>query len=272
MSRLEAAAGDVAVPGGALPTASGPTLFARYAYPPNERGSCGPPQHRTLFEYSVADQEDPGLLQLAQQFAGAWPYLEFIAGVSGIADPLDHRVVEAYWLGNSLLDRIDMTTFGNALMDRFRRQMGTSWTHLAEAIPAGVVPTHSFHVFHVYPWVGLLGNGRGEPLEVLQKCRIRWGQVVRVDVDRVAVRSRPLVYDGGRVSLGEPAVEVVTSGLGGVGPAAGLQPGEWVGIHWGWVCDRLTRRQLETLQQLTHRHLRIANDRLAHSGPALTVG
>ncbi len=35
-------------------------------------------------------------------------------------------------------------------------------------------------------------------------------------------------------------LEVVTSGLGGVGPAAGLQPGEWVGLHWGWVCDRLT--------------------------------
>jgi hypothetical protein len=245
VSRLEVAAGDVALPGGALPTASGPTLFARYAYPPNERGSCGPPQHRTLFEYSVADQEDPGLLQLAQQFAGAWPYLEFIAGVSGIGDPLDHRVVEAYWLGNPLLDRIDMTTFGNALMD---------------------------HVFHVYPWVGLLGNGRGEPLEVLQKCRIRWGQVVRADVDQVAVRSRPLVYDSGRMSLGEPGVEMVTSGLGGVGPAAGLQQGEWVGMHWGWVCDRLSPRQLETLQQLTHRHLRIANDRLAHSGPALTIG
>ena len=97
---------------------------------------------------------DPGLELLARQFAGAWPYLEFIAGVSGIADPLDTRVVEAYWLGNGLLDRIDMTTFGNALMDRFRGQAGRSWSHLAEAIPAGVVPHHSFHVFHVYPWVG----------------------------------------------------------------------------------------------------------------------
>jgi hypothetical protein len=272
VSDLEVVTGNIAASAPAHPHASGPTLFARYAYPPNERGSCGPPEHRTLFEYSVAGAHDPGLLQLAQQFAGAWPYLEFIAGASGIADPLDHRVVEAYWLGNPLLDRIDLTTFGNALMERFRRQMGRSWTHLAEAIPAGVVPTHSFHVFHVYPWVGLLGNGRGEPLEVLQKCRIRWGQVVRVDVDQVVVRSRPLRYADGRVSLGEPGLETVTSGLGGVGPAAGLQPGEWVGMHWGWVCDRLTPAQLESVHRLTLRHLRIANDRLAHSGPALTVG
>ena len=108
-----------------------------------------------------------------------------------------------YWLGNLLLDRIDMTSFGNALMERFRRQIGSSWTHLAEAIPAGVVLTRSFHVFHVSPWVGLLGNGRGEPLKVLQRCPIRWGQVVRIEVDQVVVRSRPLVYVDGRVVLGE---------------------------------------------------------------------
>jgi len=30
--------------------------------------------------------------------------------------------------------------------------------------------------------------------------------------------------------------------------------------------------QLESLQRLTRRHLGIANDRLAQSGPALTVG
>jgi Family of unknown function (DUF6390) len=254
------------------PATAGPTLFARYAYPPNERGSCGPPQPRTLFEYGAAAVVDPGLEALARQFAGAWPYLEFIAGVSGIRDPLDARVVEAYWLGNDLLDRIDMATFGNALMTRFRRQAGRSWNHLAEAIPAGVVPHHSFHVFHVYPWVGLLGNGRGEPLEVLHRCRIRWGQVISVERDSVIVRSRPLRYDRGELYLGPQELETATTGLDGVGLATGLKPGEWVGLHWGWVCDRLTPRQLSNLRRFTVRHLEIVNARLEHSGPALTLG
>jgi hypothetical protein len=253
-------------------TTPGPTLFARYAYPPNERGSCGGPEHQTLFEYGAAGVVDPGVELLARQFAGAWPYLEFIAGVSRIPDALDHRVVEAYWLGNSLLDRIDMTTFGNALMDRFRRQAGTSWSHLAEAIPVGSVPHHSFHVFNVYPWVGLLGRGRGEPLEVLQRCRIRWGQVVTVTGDQVVVRSRPLTYDGRRLALGEPDLETVTGGSKGVGLAADLQPGEWVGMHWGWVCDRLTTRQVSNLRRYTMRQLEITNDRVVHSGPAMTLG
>jgi hypothetical protein len=252
--------------------ASGPTLFARYAYPPNERGSCGPPQHRALFEYGTAAHVDPGLEQLARRFAGAWPYLEFIAGVSHLDDALDYRVVEAYWIGNKLLDRIDMTVFGNALMDRFRRQAGKSWSHLAEAIPVGAVPHHSFHVFNVYPWVGLLGQGRGEPLTILQKCRIRWGEVVRVEGDQVVVRSRPLTFEGGRLSLGEPQLETVTCAVGGVGLAVDLTPGEWVGMHWDWVCDRLTMRQLANLRRYTLAQLEITNERVEHSGPALTIG
>src|SRR6476661_7610493 len=103
---------------------SGAILFARYAYPPNELGYCGPADHQALLDYGAAGTVDRGLLQLAQGFAGAWPYLEFIAGATGIASPLDRRVVEAYWLGTDLLDRIDMARFGNALTDRFRKRAG----------------------------------------------------------------------------------------------------------------------------------------------------
>ena len=46
----------------------------------------------------------------ARQFDGAWAYLESIARAAGIADPLDERVVEAYWIGNDLLDRVDPGT------------------------------------------------------------------------------------------------------------------------------------------------------------------
>ena len=254
------------------PPVPGPVLFARYAYPPNERGSCGPPEHRTLYEYASGAVVDPDLGRLARQFAGAWPYLEFIAGVSGIADPLDHRVVEAYWLGNELLDRIDMMTFGKALMDRFRRQTGPRWSHLEETIPAGAVPHHSFHVFDVYPWVGLLGNGRGEPLHVLQNCRIRWGQVVSVNGDDVVVMSRPLTYDGHHLGLGPPRAEHVSGGLAGVSLSGSVAPDDWVGLHWGWVCDRLSPRQLRSLQRFTLRHLRITNERVEHSGPAMAIG
>ena len=84
----------------------GPVLFARYAFPPNSHGFCGPIDHAAFFEYGVAGADERGLRALAQQFAGAWPYLQLIASATGLDDPLDRRVVEAYWVGSPRLDRV----------------------------------------------------------------------------------------------------------------------------------------------------------------------
>jgi hypothetical protein len=252
----------------------GAILFARYAYPPNELGYCGPPDNRALFEYGATQTVDRGLLQIAQGFNGAWPYLEFISRATGVESPLDRRVVEGYWLGGPLLDRIDMKTFGNALFDRFRKSTGTKgWGFLAEAIPEGAVPDHNFHVFGVYPWVGLLKTGRAStPLEHLDKCRIRWGQVVSVEGDQVTVLSRPLTYDGKDLGLGERRLETVRASVDGVAFLDAFRPGEWVSMHWNWVCDRLSRRQLHLLRRSLQRQLDITNHRVAHPGPRAVIG
>lgn len=252
---------------------AGATLFARYAYPPNERGYCGPADSAAMLQYGAAGVVDRGLIELAKGFAGAWPYLELISTATGIRDPLDRRVVEAYWLGNSLLERVDMTAFGNSMTDRFRRRAGTSWAHMAEAIPVGAMPHHSYHVFGVYPWVGLLGSDRGEtPLHVLQNCRIRWGQVMSIRGDEVDVLSRPLTWDGSAVGFGPPTLETSRGSSNGVGLAPAYAPGDWVSLHWGWVCDRLSRRQLGNLRHYTMLQLDIVNRRVAHPGPRAALG
>ncbi len=252
--------------------ALGLLLFARYAYPPNELGYCGPPDHRALLEYGAAGVSDPGLAQLARSFEGPWPYLTLIAGAAGIDDPFDARVVEAYWLGNRLLEHIDAQSFGQVLMDRFRRLAGPSWQYLAEAIPAGCLPHHAFHVFGVYPWVGLLVSGRSDhPLHVLDRCRIRWGRVVAVEGDFVVVRSRPLTWDGQRLGLGAPQLETVRRGVAGTGFVGELREGHWVSLHWDWICDRLNPRQLANLRRYTLQQLEITNRKVAHPGPAMAL-
>src|ERR1700739_4926123 len=72
----------------AKPDASGVDMFARYAYATNALGYCGPPLGATLRDGSVDDVRGA-----ATKFSGAWPYLQVLSTMTGIADPLDYRLV-----------------------------------------------------------------------------------------------------------------------------------------------------------------------------------
>lgn len=200
---------------------------------------------------------------MSQQFVGAWPYLQLIAGATGLNDPLDRRVVEAYWIGSPRLERIATRAIGDSMQERFRHIAGPRFSSLTEGVLAGGVPHHSFAVFCIYPYTGLLTDRRkaDHALTVLDRCRIRWGQVQSVLGDQVVVRSQPLTWDGARLELGAPHTETVTQSVDGVSMVTPCQPGDWVSLHWEWVCDHLTRSQVRYLHGYTLRHLQIVNDR-----------
>ena len=242
-------------------TADGPLLFARYAYPPNELGYCGGDDHRALLEQTSAGVVDGGLRQALREFEGAWPYLELIAAANHLDDPLDAQVVEAYWLGSRLLDRVGPALLAGSLEERFRRRAGRSWAALAEAIPNGALPHHSFHVLGVYPFVGLLRSGVvSQPLHVLDRCRIRWGRVDAVIGNHAVVQSRPLEWDGQRLVLGAVRDEVAVTGEGTMRLTRVLAVGDWCSLHWDWVCDRLEPAQARALKHYTQTQLAAVND------------
>jgi hypothetical protein len=222
-----------------------------------------------LLEYGSAGVVDAGLVELARTFEGAWPYLELIASENGIADPLDARVVQAYWVGSGLLDRVDPGRLALHLDDRFRARAGPAWRRLADAIPARAVPHHNFHVFAVYPWVGLLRTGAStEPLRVLESCRIAAGQVESVSGETTTVVVQPLVWDGVKLRLGGRVRREAAWHADGLGFVGDLRPGEWVSVHWDWVCDRLSGVQVARLRRYTLRTLAIANRTAAASAVA----
>lgn len=237
----------------------GPLLFARYAYPPNALGLCGADESRTLLEYGTANESDEGLAELARAFEGAWPYLVLIAGANGIHDPLDARVVEAYWVGNDLLDRVSSHALARHVEDRFKGRVGRSWERIVDAVAAGAVPHHTFHVFAVYPWLGLLRTGDvAQPLSVLDRCRITPALVQGAVGETVTVLAPSLRWDGKTLVLGpweRRTARAQDDGLGFVAPSAG----EWVSLHWDFVCDRLSPIQAATLLRGSQRALIAAN-------------
>jgi hypothetical protein len=233
-------------------TESGYALFARFAFPPNELGYCGPADTGALLGEHGADAHETH----AQAFDGAWPYLNAIAE-SVDDDPLAEEVVRTYWVGGPLLDKVDPTALQHRLRSAFTGQV----TSLLGALPDGqALAHHSFHVFVVYPWVGFLDRDPVTPLQVLQDCRIRWGTVEAVEDDRATIVSRPLSYPDGRLRLGDPAVECVTWRKGGTTLAPAPVPGETVAAHWDWLCGTLTESETAALAAATQATLDLVND------------
>ncbi|MEV7866325.1 DUF6390 family protein [Streptomyces sp. NPDC088124] len=226
----------------------GALLFARYAYPPNELGYCGPADAGTL----LRTEETAGIERHARRFEGAWCYLELLAETAGLADPLDERVVEAYWIGNELLDRTAPAVLLARLRDRFDGQWGGTWRDAADRALAH----HTFQVFDVYPWAGLLrGPARPTALSVLDRCRIRTGVVHSVRGESATVESRPLRWTGTGLAPGPPRRESVRWSTGGRSLIAGLAPGDVVALHWDWVCDVLTPAQTARVESTEARQL-----------------
>ena len=238
---------------------AGPLLFARYAYPPNSLGYCGADETRTLLEYGNAEASDGGLAELARTFEGAWLYLTLIAHANAIADPLDPRVVQAYWVGNELLDRVEPGDLARHVDERFRGRVGRATERLVDVVAAGAVPHHSFHVFAVYPWLGLLRTGIvEEPLYVLDRCRITPARVLSVSGGEALVSLRPLGWNENTLELDPSATRNVRwrdDGLSLVAP----RRGEWVSLHWDFVCDRLTADEAAALDRTTRRALHAVN-------------
>ena len=239
---------------------SGPVLFARYAYGPNRFGYCGPDDADELLEAGAAGQ-DRVLRALAQRFEGAYPYLALIARSAGIRDPLDRRVVEAYWLGSDLLRDVPVSAFGASIDERFRdRVRKADWHWLAAKPVDGAKPVHAFHVLDVFPRVGLIRGGQiAGVLQVMDSCRIRWGRVLERIGDQLIVSATRLELVDGRLQHAAPGVERVQAWRDATGFIDVPEPGDVVSIHWSWACDRLEGRQLANLIAWTDRQLAIAN-------------
>jgi len=244
---------------------AGQRLFARYAYAPNHLGYCGPADAAALFELAATGRTREDITAIAARFTGAWPYLTVLAELAGIGDPLDERVVRAYWTGGPLLDGVDRAAFGTRLIERIcDAGAGRYWAHLTPDLLPEAAPTHAFHVLGVYPWSRLLTAGAPEhPLRVLDSCRIRWGQVVATRGSRAVVRASGLTWDRGRLSLGREREETVQLTEGGRSFVPHPRPGEWVALHWDWVSDRLTDIEAGYLRQWTDWQLTVTNKRLA---------
>lgn len=247
---------------------SGLLRFSRYAFPPNRLGYCGGDDHAGLYQYMAEKRADGGLRDLAKNFEGAYPYLQLISQATNISDPLDARVVEAYWLGNEWLDQVTPIAFYRFLERYYKKIMTPErFAIVKEALSAGAKPHHNFHVFGIFLFLqkgfGISLQRKERVVGAVDGCRISWGRVMAVMGNQLVVERPPVVIHEDHWMLGKPVAVRVDWKLEEDGRITPVKPGEMVSMHWGWASERLDARQVMRLMRDTQQFIALANQRFA---------
>ncbi|MDO8339574.1 MAG: DUF6390 family protein [Candidatus Burarchaeum sp.] len=223
---------------------AGLELSAKFALMPNCLGHCGTDWFAGVFGRYLAGKAKNGELKAElEQFTAHHSYLKLI-GDCNRRDAFDEKVVEAMWLGNELLENVGkkdlqkmmLTRFVNAGMQKERAKK------LAENVPEGAVPHHSFHVLYV-------GSISGKIMPTLlnaEKCLIRSGRVIAVQGSHAELECWSLT--------GRRLEESLLS-VNGIRPERALEKGEKVALHWGMACTKISEQQEKALITYTKRNL-----------------
>lgn len=241
-------------------TFTGLLRCSRYAFGPNRLHYCGPDANAEILAHMQHGAADPGLESLLKAFRTMYPYLRLIADANRIRDAFDDRVVEAYWLGNELLDNVERQQLWQHLIEKqeIKKRIGTkAFGQVEMKISQGAVPHHSFHVLDIWKRTGHLE--RAHTLESMDSCRISWGVVKAIDGPRVTVETEPLLYADAKLTLGAAVEKVFTRPLDAESDIEQLKPSDIVSLHWGVICEAITPRQATTLKRYTLKHLTLAN-------------
>lgn len=246
---------------------NGAILSARHSFMPNRLGYCGPDENEILFEACVKNKPNKQLIAALKGFQGAYPYLKFIAESQGIQDPFDYRVVEAYWIGNDILQRISPAAFYDHLKERLKSKFPKEHVRkLFEAQPYAPFPHHALHVFNAFSTMGTVpdyfANASGPDDKVgrlMDKCRISWGKVIGSENGVLTVEYEPVLRHEGKLELGHLTKTSVTAEVQGRSFVNGVKPGDWVSFHWGFACAILTPSQVANLRKYTLADMALAN-------------
>lgn len=241
----------------------GVQLCARFSIATNRLKYCGPADAEPSLYRTIVEGADLGASAAALlRFEALEPYLLAIASRHGY-DPLDHEVVEAYWIGNRLLDAFTRDDFREIIIALSGRGLPRSVAErLVARLPAHPIPHHAFHVSFV--GVGAVTGHVETTVPNMESCRPAWARVAKVGEGSLVVEKPALTMEGGRLALGPPAQRTVKYDPRTLPK---VRAGDHVALHWNWPALVLSPAQLEGLKEYTARSLEAANEALRTATP-----
>ncbi|MDP2855955.1 MAG: DUF6390 family protein [bacterium] len=196
---------------------SGLLLFCQHAYPASLKGACGQNNLKTLRDFIQTGRQPKNLRQMLLSFPNAVKSLKRLSRQFGIKDIFDYRLVEAYWLGNSLLESFPKNKKPFHLASLLQNLKPA----LKKDLPCGV--------------------------KLLENCRISYGQIVSIEkpisqkekIGKAAIieynplgsREKTVVFQKDKIKK----VNFIDSRI---------KKDDCVSLHHNYICSILTEKQL----------------------------
>jgi len=241
-------------------------LCARYSVAPNFFGYCGPDENPNLIDHlkdQIADREVSSILS---EFETLYQYLIFIATENKILDPFNKNVVEAYWVGNSLLHKASNFDYVSLLKEKLSIESKTGmkkfYSIRKKVLSNHFFPHHSFHVFNIFKRTG--HDPSVHTLQTMDACRIAFGKVKSQNskTKTVTVETKPLVIFKNKLVFGKPILKELKTNYNGKTFLRDVRIGDWISFHWGFACDILTKEQVKNLVFYTQKSIDFFNSPL----------
>ncbi len=233
---------------------------AVYSLPSFSLGFCGPQDEtsrKTLSNYaSGKPASEKAVREIFEKFEAAYRYYELIAKKNTIADPLNEKVVKAFWVGNPLLEKVNGSDLRNLILTHFCRPgllTKKEAEEKAAQVPDKARPHHSFHVLIL----GAVSDQVTLKGAMLDLCRTGWGEVGKIKKNKLVVKYKPLIL-GKIVSLGRKKEKEIEWSSQIV---QNVKKGDWVSFHWAQACKVLTPREVKNLEYYTQKTIDLVNAR-----------
>lgn len=227
-------------------------LVSRFAFKPNQLHYCGADSANKKMYRCITEGKCKNIGQEIKTFMALYPYLNTISTVHKLS-LLDERVVEAYILGNTLLNKFTSDDFETHLgyfetqgvpkffTDELRDKFHNSQMPF--------IPHHSFNVLFV--GVGNVTGAVKYNIDNINNCLIRWGTVVsqHEKKNKIHLKTFKLIVTESIFEAVEVDEEV--SYLPEIFPD--ISVGDSIAMHWRDAMIVLNKTQTKQLETYTNK-------------------
>lgn len=224
----------------------GTVLCARCLFSPQ-----GEKDAERLYQFVVAKDDDTFVKEIIKKYP-VYTLLRLISAKNR-TDPFDQRVVEAYWIGNDLLDNITTDDLGLILKNygRFSPRIDRLLFLNAKLGSTERLPAHH----SVFVLLQTLDIKEITPhLQEINASLIRWGTVQAVYPNSLLVHAACLTWEE-KYALREQEEKISYD----IAFAGGIKQGDTLALHHSMAICPLSLLQLAYIKRHTERTITVFN-------------